>query len=262
MKKINWILAMVVVPCWLILGSFHLPPPHLGEGKIRTLVIDAGHGGKDPGALGSSEKEKNVTLAIAQELKRILKENLPKLEVILTRDDDTFLPLHKRAKHAESHDADFFISIHCNSSRNTSASGSETYVLGMHKHDAHLDMIMDENKTILLEDDYEHQYEGFDPTSVDAFIFFQFLANVHLEQSQILAHKVQRQFKERVGRKSRGVKQAGFLVLWKASRPSILIETGFISNKDEEKFLKSKTGQTYMASAIYRAIKDYNASLN
>lgn len=255
------------VPVWILLGvllissSFHRPQLDFNDGQIRRLVIDAGHGGKDPGALGTKSKEKEVTLGIAQELKRILNEHAPEIEVVMTRDSDKFIELHERADHVADHNADFFISIHCNSNRNKSAYGSETYVLGTHRAEDNMEVVMRENSVILQEDNHEEEYDGFDPKSDASYIFFNYLADVHLEQSDKLASLVQDQFATRVGRKNRGVKQAGYLVLWKASKPAILIETGFISNKDEEKFLTSEQGKVYMASAIYRAIRDYNQAL-
>ncbi|MEM0998363.1 MAG: N-acetylmuramoyl-L-alanine amidase [Bacteroidota bacterium] len=255
-KKLT-IIASLLILAWSV-SSFHHPTLPFNDGQIRTIVIDAGHGGKDPGALGSKVKEKEVTLAIALKLKKILNENMPQVKVKMTRDDDTFVELHNRAKEVSNHEADFFVSIHCNANRNKKAHGSETYVLGAHKSDANMDVVMRENGVILMEDNHEEIYEGFDPNSVPAYIFFQYLTNVHLEQSWKLASKVQSQFKDRVGRIDRGVKQAGYLVLWRASKPAILIETGFISNDQEQAFLTSENGQTYMASAIYRAIKDYN----
>lgn len=257
--KLSYIAMLIIAG--LAASSFHHPTMPFNDGKIRSIVIDAGHGGKDPGAIGSKSKEKNVTLAIALELERIINEKMPDVKVIMTRDDDTFVELHNRAKEVSKTEADFFVSIHCNANKNKSAHGSETYVLGAHKADANLDVVMRENGVILMEDNYEEVYEGFDPNSIPAYIFFQYLTNVHLEQSWKMASKVQKQFADRVGRVDRGVKQAGYLVLWRASKPSILIETGFISNKDEEAFLTSKNGQTYMASAIYRAIKEYNAEM-
>lgn len=253
-------LAFLVVAFGLV-SSFHRPVRDFNDGSIQKIVIDAGHGGKDPGALGSSSKEKNVTLGIAKELKRIINENAPEINVVMTRDDDTFVELHKRAAHVKEHEADFFISIHCNSSSNKSAYGTETYVLGSHRASDNMEVVMRENSVILEEDDHEHIYEGFDPNSDASYIFFNYLADVHLEQSDKMARLVQHQFTERVGRKNRGVKQAGYIVLWKASKPSILIETGFISNKEEEKFLTSEQGKVYLASAIYRSIKEFNDTM-
>jgi N-acetylmuramoyl-L-alanine amidase len=261
MKNIRLPIIFLLALGGLFCSSFHTPVLPFNDGKIKTIVIDAGHGGKDPGAVGSTSKEKDLTLAIATELKKTINTNSPEIKVVMTRADDTFIELHNRAKTVAQNEADFFISIHCNSNKNHEAFGSETYVLGSHKSDANMDVVMRENSVIMLEENYEAVYEGFEPNSVPAYIFFQYITNVHLEQSVKMATKVQEQFTERVGRKDRGVKQAGYLVLWRASKPAILIETGFISNKDEEKFLNSENGKSYMASAIYRAIRDYNAEI-
>jgi N-acetylmuramoyl-L-alanine amidase len=258
MKKVSWGYLVVLMVCGLAASSFHEPLRPFNDGKIHNLVIDAGHGGKDPGALGAVAQEKQITLAIALELKRILAENSPEVKVNMTRDDDTFIELHKRGATVAEAKADFFISIHCNSNVNKEAYGAETYILGTHKSEANMDVVMRENSVILQEKDFEAVYDGFDPNSNAAYIFFNYITNVHMEESAKLASKVQGQFATRVGRKDRGVKQAGYLVLWRASKPAILIETGFISNAEEEKFLNSDNGKTYMASAIYRAIRDYN----
>jgi N-acetylmuramoyl-L-alanine amidase len=261
MKKLKLYHWLLLLMAGFVVSSFHTPTMPANDGKIRTIVIDAGHGGKDPGALGSVAKEKDITLAIATDLKKTLNEKLPDIKVVMTRDDDTFIELANRAGEVAKNEADFFISIHCNSNKNKEAFGSETYVLGNHKAEANMDVVMRENAVIMLEDDYEEVYEGFDPNSVPAYIFFQYVTNVHLEMSNKMALKVQDQFANRVGRRDRGVKQAGYLVLWRASKPAILIETGFISNKDEETFLNSENGKSFMASAIYRAVRDYNAEI-
>ena len=261
MEKLKPIHFLILIGVLMVNSSFHKPVRDFNDGQIKRLVIDAGHGGKDPGALGKSSKEKEVTLAIATELKDILNEHAPDIEVVLTRDDDTFVELHNRAKHVSENEADFFISIHCNSSRNKSAYGAETYVLGNHRAEDNMEVVMRENSVILEEDNHEEIYDGFDPHSDASYIFFNYLADVHLEQSDKMARLVQDQFTNRVGRKDRGVKQAGYLVLWKASKPAILIATGFISNAEEEKFLKSDQGVTYMASAIFRAVRDFNKSM-
>jgi N-acetylmuramoyl-L-alanine amidase len=258
LKRFHWLLLVLA---GLVVSSFHTPTRPLNDGKIRTIVIDAGHGGKDPGALGLVAQEKNITLAIATELKKTLNEKLPDVKVVMTREDDTFIELANRAGEVSKNEADFFISIHCNSNKNKEAFGSETYVLGTHKSEANMDVVMRENAVIMMEDNFEEVYEGFNPNSVPAYIFFQYVTNVHLEMSNKMALKVQEQFASRVGRKDRGVKQAGYLVLWRASKPAILIETGFISNKDEEIFLNSENGKSYMASAIYRAVRDYNTEI-
>lgn len=241
--------------------SFTNPIPSVNEGKLKTIIIDAGHGGKDPGASGTKAREKDVTLAIALKLEEVLKEKMPDLNVILTRSEDEFIELHNRAKHAYGNEADFFISIHCNSNNNTKAHGTETYVMGLHKEDANLNMIMNENKAILLEENHEEEYDGFDPTSAASYILFSLVQNAFIKQSSSLAKKIEAEFVDD-GRHSRGVKQAGFLVLWKAGTPSILIETGFISNKEEEEFLNSETGQQHIANSIYAAVESYSLELD
>ena len=225
--------------------------------KITSVVIDAGHGGKDPGAIGKRSKEKDIALAIALKTGEYITKYLPDVKVIYTRKDDRFIPLHKRAEIANKNNTDFFISIHCNSNNNTSANGSETYTMGLHKTNANLDVAILENAAILFEDDADEQYGGFDATSVESYIQFSLYQNEYQEQSNLLARYIQEQFKERVGRRDRGVHQAGFLVLWRTAMPGVLVELGFISNPAEEQFLMSEKGQAYMASAIYRAFKKY-----
>ncbi len=261
MEKLKPVHIVLLLAILFVSSSFHRPPANLGDGKIKRLVIDAGHGGHDPGALGKSAKEKNVTLAIAKKLKATLNKHIPDIEVVLTREDDKFIELHNRAKYVADKKADFFISIHCNASKDKKAQGSETYVLGTHRAEDNMEVVMRENSVILKEDNYQEVYDGFDPNSDASYIFFNYLAYVHLEQSNKMANMIQEQFQNRVGRINRGVKQAGFMVLWKASKPSILIETGFISNLEEEKFLKSEQGQDYLASAIFRSIRDYNQDM-
>ncbi len=229
--------------------------------KVKKVVIDAGHGGHDPGAVGKMSKEKDITLSIALKTGKFIEENLPDVEVIYTRKTDVFVELYRRAKIANEAKADLFISIHCNANKSTTPYGAETYVMGLHKSEANLSVAQLENASILLEEDYHVKYEGFDPTSPEGYIFFSMLQNAFLDQSLGLASSVQQHFKDRVNLFDRGVKQAGFLVLYKTTMPSILIETGFISNAKEERILASDEGQTYIASAIFRAVKDYKRSV-
>lgn len=224
--------------------------------KIKTVVIDAGHGGKDPGALGKHSKEKDIALAVALKTGAYIEKNLD-VEVIYTRKDDRFIPLHKRADIANKANADFFLSIHCNAIESGNASGAETYIMGLHKNDENLNVAMKENAAILLEENADDEYAGFDANSVESYIQFNLLQDENLDQSSALAENIQKQFKDRVGRRDRGVYQAGFLVLWRTAMPGVLIELGYISNPEEEKFLTSENGQVYMASAIYRAFRDY-----
>lgn len=224
---------------------------------LRTVVIDAGHGGRDPGAIGKNSYEKNINLSIALKLGKYIEEKMPDIRVIYTRKTDVLIPLHERSKIANDNHADFFISIHCNSNTSHNIYGTETYVMGLHKSQANLEVAKLENSSILKEDNYSDYYEGFNPNSAEAYIIFSLYQNASLDHSLDLAAKVQKQFKDRVGLRDRGVLQAGFLVLYRATMPGILVETGYISNLNDEKYLMSEKGQTYIASAIYRALKEY-----
>ena len=228
----------------------------------HTVVLDAGHGGHDTGAIGKNGKEKDVVLSIALKVGEYLKKNTPENRVIYTRDDDFFVPLDQRAAIANKNNADLFVSIHANSNKNSKPFGTETFAMGLHKSQGNLEVAQKENSVIVMEQDYNTKYEGFDPSSAESYIIFSLMQNVYLDKSLKLASMVQDEFREKAKRADRGVKQAGFLVLWHTKMPSILIETGFISNEEEEKYLMSETGQDYLASAIYRAIRDYLASLD
>ncbi|MGM0565235.1 MAG: N-acetylmuramoyl-L-alanine amidase family protein [Bacteroidota bacterium] len=228
---------------------------------VDKVVIDAGHGGKDPGALGRRSKEKDIALSIALKTGKYIEEKLPDVEVIYTRKTDKFVELHKRADIANKNNADLFISIHCNANRSSQPYGAETYVMGLHKSKENLEVAKKENAAILLEDNYREEYDGFDPNSDEGYISLSILQNVHLDQSIQMADIVQNQFRERVGLKDRSVRQAGFLLLYHTTMPGVLIETGFLSNKKEESFLLSKKGQTYIASAIFRAFRDYKQQM-
>ncbi len=228
--------------------------------KITTIVLDAGHGGKDPGALGKHSREKDIALKTVLKIGKYLEENIPDVKVIYTRKKDVFVELKKRGEIANKNNADLFISVHCNSSTSPKFYGAETYVLGSDENRSKRNMrvAMLENAAILLEKDSRDNYNGFDPNSPESYIIFSLKQNDYKQkQSLILAQKVQNQFKNRVGRRDRGVYQAGFLVLAGTYMPSILVELGYLSNPTEEKFLLSDKGQTYLASAIYRAIKEY-----
>lgn len=231
-------------------------------GAIKTLVIDAGHGGKDPGAVGKRYYEKDLALKVALELRRIIQENMPEINVVMTRDDDTFIPLHKRGEIAKEAGGDFFISIHCNALENRSKFGTETYVLGVNEGQENYSTIIAENESILFEENYGDMYGGFDPTSPEGFIYFKLLKNVFRTESMRMATKIEGQFKTRLKRHSRGVKQAPFVVLYECGMPAILSEIGFISNYKEETYLASEEGQIYIASSLYRAIKEYNMELS
>lgn len=228
---------------------------------VKTVCIDAGHGGHDGGCQGSNSQEKHVALAIALKLGEHIKENFPDVKVVYTRTTDVYLKLYERAVVANKAKADLFICIHANASDNKSALGTETFVMGLHKTEANLKVAKRENSAILMEDDYKTNYSDFDPNSPESYIVLTMTQNAFIDQSLSFAAKIQTQFTDRVGRRNRGVKQAGFLVLHQTSMPSVLIETGFLTNMEEEKFLTSGIGQDYMASAIYRAFKDYKKEL-
>jgi len=229
-------------------------------GYVRTVVIDPGHGGHEPGAVGRKVKEKDLTLAISLKVGEYIKENLPDVKVIYTRDTDKHVELRDRTRIANENQADLFISIHCNSVTNRSAYGTETFVMGPHRNQANLEVAKLENASILYEDNYLEAYDGYDPNSPESNIIFTLFQNAYLNQSLTIASLVQDQFRERARRVDRGVKQAGFLVLYRATMPAILVETGFISNAREEEYLASEEGQNHIASAIYRAFRDYKTS--
>lgn len=224
--------------------------------KIQTIVIDAGHGGKDTGALGKLTTEKALNLAVALKLGAYIEENLPDVKVIYTRKTDKFIELSERAAIANRNNADVFISIHCNSTETAnSAYGAETFVMGESKNEKNLAVAKKENAAILLEDNTD-AYDNFDPNSTEAYILFSLSQSLYQSQSLDLADKVQKQFASK-GRHDRGVQQAGFLVLWKTAMPSILVELGFINHAKEEQFLNSEKGQNQMALALFRAFEEY-----
>ncbi len=227
-------------------------------------MIDAGHGGRDPGSISKNVKEKTITLDIAKKLGKLFADNMKDVKVVYTRDSDKSVELRERPEIANRSKADIFISIHCNHNGNTSAHGSETYVMGLHKSDGNLDVAKRENSAILYEEDYDkkEEYEGFDPNSPEAHIIFSFYQNAFLDQSLHLAASIEEQLSGRKNvKRSRGVKQAGFLVLWKTAMPSVLVETGFISNTTERAYLSSETGKKEVAQSIYDAVKEYKAYL-
>ncbi len=225
--------------------------------RVNTVVLDAGHGGHDTGALGKNSREKDIALAIVLKLRDYIHENMKDVKVILTRSDDTFVELYRRARIANENNADLFISVHCNSTKSPTVYGAETFVMGLHKSSANLAVAKAENAAILLEDDYVEKYDGFDPNSPEGNIFFNMIQNAFLDKSLAFAGKVQHQLVDNLHMFNRGVKQAGFLVLYKTAMPGVLIETGFISNSKDEKFLLSDKGQDQMAQAIFKALRDY-----
>lgn len=217
------------------------------------VVLDAGHGGKDPGAVGRISKEKDLNLAVALQAGKKIEETYPEVKVLYTRTTDVFLPLQSRADFVNKNNADLFICIHTNSAENTTAEGAETFVLGTEKMEKNLDVAMRENSVIKLESDYQTTYQGFDPNSIDSYIMFELMQNKYMTQSLHFAELMQQEFVVTNHRYDRGVRQAAFWVLLKSACPSVLVEMGFISNKNEEKYLASKAGQDSVATAILNA---------
>ncbi|TXB66483.1 hypothetical protein FRY97_04640 [Phaeodactylibacter luteus] len=228
--------------------------------RIKTVVIDPGHGGHDPGCLGGHSREKHLALGISLELAAALRAQHPELNVILTRSTDVFIPLHERAAIANRNQADLFISIHCNYMPGSAATkGSETYVMGLHTAGHNLKVAKRENASILLEEDYEANYD-YDPNSAEGHIMLSMFQSAYLEQSILFAEMVEQQFASN-GRKSRGVKQAGFVVLKETTMPSVLVETGFLSNAIEEAFLMTPDGQKAIAGAMAQAFEQYRRAI-
>ncbi|MBN3034941.1 MAG: N-acetylmuramoyl-L-alanine amidase [Bacteroidales bacterium] len=223
------------------------------ESRITRIVLDAGHGGKDPGALGKRSMEKDIVLAIALKTGEMIRDTLPDIDVIFTRKSDEFIELHRRARIANESGADIFISIHCNSNTSSTPFGAETYVMGLHKTSENLEVAKIENAAIFFEEDFSQEYGGFDPNSDEDYIVLSMFQSSSIDQSIDLASRVQEELKIIAKRKDRGVKQAGFWVLYKTTMPGILIETGFLSNPAEEEFISSVAGQDLIARAICSA---------
>lgn len=226
--------------------------------KDFVVVIDAGHGGHDPGAVGKISKEKNINLNVALKLGNMIKKNCDDVKVIYTRSKDIFIPLDRRAEIANDAKADLFVSIHTNAlANNKTAKGASTWTLGLAKSDANLAVAKRENSVILYESDYKTRYAGFNPNSAESYIIFEFMQDKYMEQSVHLASLVQKQFRHVCNRVDRGVHQAGFLVLKASAMPSILVELGFISTPEEERYLNSEEGTGTLANGIYRAFLTY-----
>lgn len=245
----------------LVLGLFFFSfvsaqsPSKLG---IKTVVIDPGHGGKDPGAIGPSKvQEKDVVLSVSLKIGNLIKKKYPEIKVIYTRSTDEFIGLAERAQLANKNNADLFISLHCNAADNKSANGIETWVLGLHKSDAALEIAKKENSAILMEDGHDQKYQDFDPNDPDTYIAMIMRQNVHLDQSMHLANLIQRKCVNDLKRNDRMVKQAGFMVLYRVTMPAILIELGFLSHAEEEKYLASTKGQDELSQKIFEAFEQY-----
>ncbi len=233
--------------------------PNTNNTKPLIVVIDPGHGGKDPGAVSKGVREKDVVLAIGKKLGQYINESFPDVKVIYTRNTDVFVPLIDRSKIANKNKADLFISIHANFCGTPSTRGTETFCLGVARSDDNLDVAKKENSVILLEEDYSVTYEGFDPNSYESYIMFEMAQETYMKQSLSFADAIQNQFKNNLESSNRGVKQAGFLVLRLSSMPSVLIETGFLSNASEAKYLSSEAGQQTIAQSVFEAFKHFKA---
>lgn len=221
-----------------------------------TVIIDPGHGGKDTGTLGSVAREKDIVLSVALRFGALIKENDPDVKVIFTRNTDVFIPLDQRANIANKAKANLFISIHADHSEASSVKGVSTFTLGQNRSHENFEIAKRENSVILLEDNYKHRYEGFDPNSAESYIMFEFMQDNYMNQSIQFASTLQRKFSNS-GRINRGVRQDVFLVLRCTSMPSVLVELGFLSNKEEENFLKSDEGQNQMAKCLFKGFTDF-----
>lgn len=255
MKPYKPYILYIVLCSWLLIS----PTGILSAwGKDFVVVIDAGHGGHDPGAVGRISKEKNINLTVALKFGDMIKKECDDVRVVYTRSKDVFIPLDRRAQIANDAKADLFISIHTNAlANNRTAQGASTWTLGLAKSDANLEVAKRENSVILYESDYKTRYAGFNPNSSESYIIFEFMQDKYMEQSVHLASLVQKQFRHHCNRGDRGVHQAGFLVLKASAMPSILVELGFISTPQEERYLNSENGTTTLARGIYRAFLSY-----
>lgn len=220
--------------------------------EVFTVVIDPGHGGKDPGALGTIVREKDIVLDVGLRLGKAIQAKHPDVKVIYTRDTDVFIPLQNRANIANKAKADLFISIHADWAPNKTAKGASTFTLGQNRSKENLEIAKRENSVILLEEDYQQRYEGFDPNSAESYIMFQFMQDNYMNQSIHFASTLQQRFIAN-GRADRGVRQDVFLVLRNTSMPSVLVELGFLTNPEEERFLSSQSGRQKLANSILDA---------
>ena len=254
MKTDRLKIIFLLCSLWLVFPCFCLA----AKGKDFVVVIDPGHGGHDPGAIGRRGKEKNINLNVALKVGQLIQNNCNDVKVIYTRKTDVFIPLDRRAQIANNAKADLFISIHTNSiARGRTVRGAETYTLGLHRTEENLEVAKKENSVILIEDNYEQRYAGFNPNSSESYIIFEFVQDKNMEKSVKLATLIQKQFKNTAKRIDKGVHQAGFLVLHATSMPSVLVELGYISTPDEEQYLLSDAGTTALSNSIYKAFLNY-----
>ncbi len=255
MRKSIFIFVLIWMVC--ATTSLYAATVKADADKPFVVVIDAGHGGTDPGAIGAVSQEKDLNLAVSLLAGELIKTAYPEVTVLYTRKTDVFIPLQKRADFVNKNNANLFICIHTNASPSSAAKGAETFVLGTDRLDKNLDVAMRENAVIKLEKDYQTAYSGFDPNSVDSYIMFELMQNQYLDQSLNYATLLQQQFAGTLKRGDRGVRQAAFWVLLKSACPSVLLEMGFISNPEEERFLASQSGQQKIARALCDAFSSF-----
>ncbi len=255
------LLVMAVLVALLCLLPVNISLEAGSPYRIKTVVIDPGHGGHDAGCIGSSAREKHIVLEVALKLGKLIQTHYPDVKVLYTRTRDVFVELHQRAAIANKARADLFISIHANASESPAAFGAETFVMGLHKTEENLAVARRENAVILYEKDYKRKYDGYDPNSPEAHIIFNLFQKAFMEQSLLLASKIQNEFEEYAGRFNRGVKQAGFLVLYRTAMPSVLVEIGFLTNRAEEKYLMSEKGIHDIATSMFRAFRSYKIDM-
>ena len=232
------------------------------ERRLSTVVIDAGHGGKDPGCTWGDKKEKDLNLKIALLFGFMIEEAYPDVQVIYTRKDDRFVELHTRGDIANKANADLFISIHTDAVGNNEAHGSSTYIMGNDKSEKNLAVAQRENSVIVMEGDFEEKYEGYDPTSAESFIIFSLMQYAHAEQSMVFAQMVQKHYAKNTPIVDRGARQGPYLVLWRTAMPSVLTEMGFMTHKGDRDYLHSEVGQKQVAKSLFDAFSEYRAKCN
>ncbi|MCB0737490.1 MAG: N-acetylmuramoyl-L-alanine amidase [Bacteroidetes bacterium] len=262
---------MFITALGLLLMSFSKLNNDNDVFTIKTVVIDAGHGGRDPGCVSGSNHEKTIALNIAKQLGKMITDSFKNVKVIYTREEDKYVELWERASIANRNNADIFFSIHVNANDNVTVYGTESYAMGTHVVGKNLNARKEEqeiaettkreNEVILEEDGYQEKYDGFNPNDPASHIVFELFQSEYIEQSLELASKIQTKLKDHSNRRNRGVKQAGFVVLWKTTMPAVLIETGYLTNSDERTHLTSDHGQKNIASGIFSAFVDYKASM-
>lgn len=258
MKTLSASIAISILSVGLFFSLHSLAnKPISDNSKQFVVVIDPGHGGKDPGAVNKSIREKDIVLGIGLKLGKYINDQHPDIKVVYTRSTDVFVPLIERSRIANKNKADLFISIHANHCGTPSVRGTETFVLGLHRSNDNLEVAKKENSVILLEEDYRTTYEGFDPNLSESYIMFELVQDIYMDNSLSFADAVQQQFKTNFDSNSRGVKQAGFLVLRQTSMPSVLVEAGFLSNTAEANFMNSQQGQQQIAQSIFEAFRKY-----